>query len=194
MAKKVNIKPLGDRVLLEICENTEEMKGGILIPDTAKEKPQEYRVVALGTGKEQNITITASSGLSDAEIERMVNEAKAHADEDKAAKDKIDTKNRADSMVYQLEKQLKDLGDKAPADVKSQLEAKIGKLKDEIKADNTEGMKAQMKEIEELAMKLGEAVYAQQQQQQGGATPPPPQGGSDAKGKDDGVVDAEVVE
>ena len=51
MAKKVNIKPLGDRVLLEICENTEEMKGGILIPDTAKEKPQEYRVVALGTGK-----------------------------------------------------------------------------------------------------------------------------------------------
>ena len=148
----------------------------------------------LGTGKEQNITITASSGLSDAEIERMVNEAKAHADEDKAAKDKIDTKNRADSMVYQLEKQLKDLGDKAPADVKSQLEAKLGKLKDEIKADNTEGMKAQMKEIEELAMKLGEAVYAQQQQQQGGATPPPPQGGSDAKGKDDGVVDAEVVE
>ncbi len=148
----------------------------------------------LGTGKEQNITITASSGLSDAEIERMVNEAKAHADEDKAAKDKIDTKNRADSMVYQLEKQLKELGDKAPAEVKSQLEAKLGKLKDEIKADNTEGMKAQMKEIEELAMKLGEAVYAQQQQQQGGATPPPPQGGSDAKGKDDGVVDAEVVE
>ena len=150
----------------------------------------------LGTGKEQNITITASSGLSDAEIERMVNEAKAHADEDKAAKDKIDTKNHADSMVYQLEKQLKELGDKAPAEVKSSLEAKLGKLKDEIKADNTEGMKAQMKEIEELAMKLGEAVYAQQQQQQqqGGATPPPPQGGSDAKGKDDGVVDAEVVE
>ncbi len=97
-------------------------------------------------------------------------------------------------MVYQLEKQLKELGDKAPADVKSGLEAKLAKLKDEIKADNTEGMKAQMKEIEELAMKLGEAVYAQQQQQQGGATPPPPQGNANAKGKDDGVVDAEVVE
>ena len=51
MAKKVNIKPLGDRVLLEICENTEEMKGGILIPDSAKEKPQEFKVIALGTGK-----------------------------------------------------------------------------------------------------------------------------------------------
>ena len=151
----------------------------------------------LGTGKEQNITITASSGLSDAEIERMVNEAKAHADDDKAAKDKIETKNRADSMVYQLEKQLKELGDKAPADVRSGLEAKIAKLKDEIKADNTEGMKTQMKELEELAMKLGEAVYAQQQSQQqaqGGAGAPPPPQGDSGKKNDDGVVDAEVVE
>ena len=150
----------------------------------------------LGTGKEQNITITASSGLSDAEIERMVNEAKAHADDDKAAKDKIETKNRADSMVYQLEKQLKEFGDKVPAEVKSGLEEKIAKLKDEIKADNTEGMKTQMKELEELAMKLGEAVYAQQQQSQGGAgtPPPPPTGDNGGKKNDDGVVDAEVVE
>ncbi len=149
----------------------------------------------LGTGKEQNITITASSGLSEAEIERMVNEAKAHADDDKAAKDKIETKNHAESMVYQLEKQLKEHGDKVPADVKSGLEAKIATLKDEIKADNTEGMKTAMKELEELAMKLGEAVYAQQQQQGAGA-PPPPQGADNASGKknDDGVVDAEVVE
>jgi len=151
----------------------------------------------LGTGKEQNITITASSGLSDSEIERMVNEAKAHADDDKAAKDKIETKNRADSMVYQLEKQLKELGDKAPAEVRSGLEEKIAKLKDEIKADNTEGMKTRMKELEELAMKLGEAVYAQQQQQQqaqGGAGAPPPPQGDSGKKNDDGVVDAEVVE
>ena len=150
----------------------------------------------LGTGKEQNITITASSGLSDAEIERMVNEAKAHADDDKAAKDKIETKNRADSMVYQLEKQLKEFGDKVPAEVKSGLEEKIARLKDEIKADNTEGMKTRMKELEELAMKLGEAVYAQQQQSQGGAgtPPPPPTGDNGGKKNDDGVVDAEVVE
>ena len=149
----------------------------------------------LGTGKEQNITITASSGLSDAEIERMVNEAKAHADDDKAAKDKIETKNRADSMVYQLEKQLKEFGDKVPAEVKSGLEEKIAKLKDEIKADNTDGMKTRMKELEELAMKLGEAVYAQQQQSQGGAgTPPPPPTDNGGKKNDDGVVDAEVVE
>ena len=150
----------------------------------------------LGTGKEQNITITASSGLSEAEIERMVNEAKAHADDDKAAKDKIETKNHAESMVYQLEKQLKEHGDKVPAEVKSNLEGKIEALKNEIKADNTEGMKNAMKELEELAMKMGEAIYAQQQQQQqqsGGATPPPPTGDNGKKG-DDNVVDAEVVD
>ncbi|MCQ2378138.1 MAG: molecular chaperone DnaK [Victivallaceae bacterium] len=152
----------------------------------------------LGTGKSQNITITASSGLSEAEIERMVNEAKAHEADDKAARDKVETKNHAESMVYQLEKQLKENGDKVPADVKSNLEAKIAHLKDEIKADNTDGMKTAMKELEELAMKLGEAVYAQQQQQNPGANPPPPQNDGGASGnngkKDDGVVDAEVVE
>ncbi len=144
----------------------------------------------MGTGKEQNITITASSGLSDSEIERMVNEAKAHAEDDKIAKEKIETKNHAESMVYQLEKQLKENGDKVPAETKSAIEAKITSLKDAIKADDTEGMKKAMKELEELAMKMGEAVYAQQQQQQQQTPPPPPKGGS----SDDGVVDAEVVE
>ena len=151
-----------------------------------------------GTGKEQNITITASSGLSDAEIEKMVNEAKAHAEEDKAMKDKVETKNRADSMVYQLEKQIKEFGDKVPADVKSQLESKLEALKAEIKSDNTEGMKAKMQELEQLAMKMGEAVYAQQQAvgAAGAGTPPPPQGGAAGNGPKaggDDVIDAEVV-
>jgi len=156
----------------------------------------------LGTGKEQQITITASSGLSDSEIERMVNEAKAHADEDKAAKDKIETKNRADSMVYQLEKQLKELGDKVPADVKGTIDSKLTALKDAIKADDTEKMKSTMKELEEVAMKMGEALYANQQQAgaQGGPQSGPqsgPQAGpADNGGKksDGGVVDAEVVD
>ena len=152
----------------------------------------------LGTGKEQQITITASSGLSESEIERMVNEAKAHAEDDKLAKDKIETRNHADSMVYQVEKQLKEHGDKIPADTRSVIESKIARLKDEIKADNTEGMKSAMKELEELAMKLGEAVYAQQQQQQQQQqTPPPPAAdaaGGNGKKSDDGVVDAEIVE
>ena len=147
----------------------------------------------LGTGKEQKITITASSGLSDEEIEKMVNEAKAHEADDKAAKEKIEVHNHADTMIYQLEKQLKEHGDKIPADTKSAIDDKIAKLKKDLEADDTEALKAGMKELEELAMKMGEAVYAQQQSQGGAAgagTPPPPQ----SKSNDDGVVDAEVVE
>ena len=147
----------------------------------------------LGTGKEQKITITASSGLTEAEIEKMVNEAKAHAEDDKAAKDKIETKNKADSMVYQTEKQLKEYGDKLPADVKGQIESGIAKLKKEIESDDTAAMKSTMQELEQLLMKLGEAVYAQQQQQQGAAAGNAGAGQQNANnnGNDDGVVDAE---
>ena len=152
----------------------------------------------LGTGKEQKITITASSGLTDEEIERMVNEAKAHAEDDKAAKEKVEVHNRADSMVYQIEKQLKEHGDKVPADTRSALETKIASLKKSLEADDTEALKTGMKEVEELAMKLGEAVYAQQQAQgaqgqPGAGAPPPPADNGSAKGNDD-IIDAEVVE
>ena len=143
----------------------------------------------LGTGKEQKITITASSGLSEEEIEKMVNEAKAHEADDKAAKEKVEVHNHADSMIYQLEKQLKEHGDKVPADTKAAIEDKIAKLKKDLEADNTEALKAGMKEIEELAMKMGEAIYSQQQTTAG--NPPPPQG---QQNNDDGIVDAEVVE
>ncbi|MDD3886416.1 MAG: molecular chaperone DnaK [Victivallaceae bacterium] len=160
----------------------------------------------LGTGKEQKITITASSGLSDAEIDRMVNEAKAHADDDKLEKEKIETHNKADSMVYQTEKQLKEFGDKLPAEVKSEIESGIAKLKDQLKTDDTEAMKATMTDLEAKLMKLGEAIYAQQQQQQGAAGAAGTAGAAGAadnggakpadggKKSDDGVVDAEVVE
>ena len=97
-------------------------------------------------------------------------------------------------MVYQIEKQLKEHGDKVPAETKSALEAKIEALKKSLEADDTEALKNGMKELEELAMKLGEAIYAQQQASgaQGAAQPPPPQGS--AKKDDDNIVDAEVVE
>ena len=150
----------------------------------------------LGTGKEQKITITASSGLTEAEIEKMVNEAKAHAEDDKAAKDKIETKNKADSMVYQTEKQLKEHGDKLPAEVKGQIESGIAKLKKEIESDDTAAMKSTMQELEQLLMKLGEAVYAQQQQQgaAGNTAGAGQQQSANNNGNDDGVVDAEVVD
>ena len=148
----------------------------------------------MGTGKEQKITITASSGLSEQDIQRMVNDAKAHEAEDKAAKDKIEVKNRADSLVYQTEKQLKDLGDKVPANVKAPVEEAIEKLKKSIERDDTEAMKADSKALEEKLMEIGQAVY-QQQQQAGGAAGAQPGPDASAQGKkDDGVVDAEVVD
>ena len=148
----------------------------------------------LGTGKEQKITITASSGLSEQDIQRMVNDAKAHEAEDKAAKDKIEVKNHADSLVYQTEKQLKDLGDKVPDNVKQPVTEAIEKLKKSIERDDTEAMKADSKALEEKLMAIGQAVY--QQQQASGAAPGAQPGPDAAQGgkKDDGVVDAEVVD
>ena len=144
----------------------------------------------LGTGKEQKITITAGGGLSEDEIKKMVDDAKVHEAEDKAAKEKIDVKNRADSMVYQTEKQLKDLGDKAPESLKQPVQTEIDNLKKKIEADDTEGMKAGMQKLEELLMKIGQEVY----QQQGAAGTPGAAPGQQSQAKDGDVVDAEVVE
>ena len=148
----------------------------------------------LGTGKEQKITITASSGLSEEEIQKMVNDAKAHENEDKAAKEKIEVKNKADSMVYQTEKQLKDLGDKLSPEAKNSVQESIDKLKKDIERNDTEAMKATMKELEERLMKFGEEIYKQQQAQ--GAQGAPNAGAADAGAQknDDGVVDAEIVD
>ena len=146
----------------------------------------------LGTGKEQKITITASSGLSDEEIERMVNEAKAHADDDKAAKDKIETRNHADSLVYQTEKQLKENADKIPAEIKSEIEGAVDKVKKALEGDDTDKIKSSTAELEGLIQKIGEAVYAQQQAQ--GAGPNPGAQQQQQQKNDDGVVDAEVVD
>ena len=144
----------------------------------------------LGTGKEQKITITANSGLSEDEIKKMVDDAKAHEAEDKAAKDKIETKNRADSMVYQTEKQIKELEDKLSADAKSDLESAIAKLKKDIENNDTEAMKASMKALEEKLMRYGQEIY--QQAQASGAAGA--QGAQGAPKNDDGVVDAEIID
>ncbi|MBR4884638.1 MAG: Hsp70 family protein, partial [Lentisphaeria bacterium] len=142
----------------------------------------------LGTGKEQKITIQASSGLSEQDIQRMVDDAKAHEAADKEAKEKIEVKNRAESMIYQTEKQLNELGDKAPEQVKGPVMESIEKLKKDVEKDDTEALKATMKELEEILMAIGQAVY-QQQQAQGGAAP-----GGAAPKNDDGIVDAEIVD
>jgi molecular chaperone DnaK len=154
----------------------------------------------LGTGKEQKITISADSGLSDAEVENMVNEAKSHADEDKKAKEVIETKNKADSMVYHTEQQLKEHGEKLSDDIKQPVIDGIEKLKKDLEADNTDAMNATMEELEQHLMKFGQEIYQHTQQEQGqpGAGAPegeaasgPADAGND---NDDNVVDAEVID
>ena len=113
----------------------------------------------LGTGKEQKITITSSSGLSEEDIKRMVNDAAAHADEDKKQREKIDTKNQAESLVYQTEKQLAENGDKIPANIKSTVEASIAKLKEAIKTDDTEQIKSAMAAMEKEMHAFAEELY-----------------------------------
>jgi len=149
----------------------------------------------LGTGKEQKITITASSGLKEEDIRQMVDDAKVHADEDKAKKEGIEIRNRADSMVYQTERQLKENGEKIPAEVKGPVEAGIADLKKAIEANDTARMDEVMKQLEEKMHKFAEELYKNAQGQQGapGAGPEQPGPGSDSK-DDDGVIDAEIVD
>ena len=129
----------------------------------------------LGTGKEQKITITANSGLSESEINAMVNEAQAHAEEDKKRKDSIEIRNRADAMVYQTEKQLAENGDKLPDSIKKPIEESIAQLKDAIKANDEAKMESVMKDMEQKLMAMGQEIYknaqAAQGAQQGGPQP-----------------------
>ncbi len=151
----------------------------------------------MGTGKEQKITITAGSGLDDKEIERMVDEAKAHAEEDKAQKEKIEVHNRAESMIYQTEKQLEEYKDKISDDIKQPVVDGIEKLKKQLEADDTEAMKATMQDIEQHLMQFGQQVYEQaqaQQQAQGGAAPGPDAAAGGSSSNDDNIVDAEVID
>ena len=122
-----------------------------------------------GTNKTQDIKITGASTLSKEDVERMVKDAEKNADADKAKREAVDTKNQADSMVYQTGKQLKELGDKVPADVKAKVEAKLKELNDAIASDNTASMKAAMDALNTDVMAMGQAMYANPQA--GGGAP-----------------------
>ncbi|RJR31671.1 molecular chaperone DnaK [Candidatus Parcubacteria bacterium] len=115
-----------------------------------------------GTGKEQKITITASSGLSKEEVEKMKKEADLHAEEDKKKKELIETKNMADTLVYTTEKALRDAGDKVPSDVKKQIEEKVEALKKVKDKDDAQAIKTAADDLSRTAQKLGEAMYKQQ--------------------------------
>ncbi|MGM0534059.1 MAG: molecular chaperone DnaK [Campylobacterota bacterium] len=145
-----------------------------------------------GTGKEQNITISGSSGLSEEEIDKMVKDAEAHKEEDEKKKELVETKNQADSLVHQTEKSLSEIGENFDAGEKEKIEKALNELKEVLKDDNAtkEQIDEKVKALTEVSHKLAEAMYAKEQEKQGGAQAD--QGG--AKKDDDDVVDAEVEE
>ena len=151
----------------------------------------------LGTGKEQKITIKSSSGLDKSEIDRMVKEAAAHEAEDKKRKEGIEAKNNADSLIYQAEKTIKDMGDKADASKVSEIKDKIAALKEAMKTDDTDKIKAASEALTKPLYDLTSEMYknadaAQQAQQQAGAQTGAQQAQSDGQ-KDEKVVDADYT-
>ena len=147
----------------------------------------------LGTGKEQSISITASSGLSKEEIDKMVRDADAHADEDKKKREAIEARNHADSMVYSTEKSLKEFGDKIDAVEKGSIENKLAELKKLMEGEDAEAIKKATDDLAQSAHKLAEAMYAKAPGAEGEAGGTTEQAGS-AKPKDDNVVDADFEE
>ncbi|MBA0779827.1 hypothetical protein Gotri_004030 [Gossypium trilobum] len=151
-----------------------------------------------GTGKKQDITITGASTLPNDEVDRMVKEAEKFSKEDKERRDAIDTKNQADSVVYQTEKQLKELGDKVPGPVKEKVEAKLQELRDAISGGSTQGMKDAMAALNQEVMQLGQSLYNQPGAAGGPGGPAPggETGPSDSsnKGPDGDVIDADFTD
>ncbi len=143
----------------------------------------------LGTGKEQKITITANSGLSEDEIKKMVDDAKSHAEEDKKKKDEIEIRNRADSMAYTNEKQLKEYGDKLPADLKDKLQKGADDLKQAVKDNDTAKMESIMKDLEASLQEIYQHVAAAQQAAGGAGAPGPDAGAQGGNGGDAGAGD-----
>ena len=149
----------------------------------------------LGTGKEQSIRITASSGLTEAEIERMTRDAELHEEEDKKRRELVETRNQADAMVHATEKSLKDLGDKVDAETKGNVEKEIEKVKKVMAGDDIDAMKSAVEALTTASHKLAELMYAQAAKENpdagrasGGAT------GGSGKKNDDDVVDADFEE
>jgi len=154
------------------------------------------RAKDLGTGKEQKVTITASTTLNKDEVSKMVRDAEAHAEEDRKHREEVEARNQADSLVYQAEKQLQDNGDKIDAAVRAEVESKIEPVKEAIKDNDVERMRSTSQELATAMQKIGEAVYRQAQGAGAGAqsatgTEGP---GSGKKGGDGDVVDADFKE
>src|SRR5512141_691491 len=167
-------------------EVTYDIDANGILKVTAKDK---------ATGRSQHITITASSGLSDAEVEKMRQDAETHADEDRKRKELIEVRNNADNTAYAAEKELKDFGDKVPSELKSEIEAKISDVREKAKSDDPAAIKSATEALGQLIQKIGAAVYQQAEPQTGAPTGEPgPDAGQSSSNPGPDVVDGEVKE
>jgi len=163
-------------------EVTFDIDANGILTVTAKDK---------ATGRSQHITITASSGLSEAEIERMQREAEMHAEEDRLRKELVEARNYADNTLYAAEKTMKDYGDKVSSDVKAQVEQAMQRLKDVMQDADPNRIRAATEELGQALQKIGAGMYQSTAETAapGGSTPPPP-----PPSGDEDVVDGEFKE
>ena len=142
------------------------------------------------TGKQQSIVIKANSGLSDEEVERMVQDAAAHAEEDKKAHELVDARNQCDALIHSVKKALGEYGDKVSADEKAAIEKAIADAEEALKSNDKAEIDAKSQALATASQKLGEQMYAQSQQEAAGASG----GAAGGKNDDPDVVDAEFTE
>jgi len=149
------------------------------------------------TGKEQSMTITGQSSLAKDDIERMVRDAEAHAEDDRARREEAEVRNSADTLVYQTEKLLKDQGDKFEGTEKDDVESAVANLKDALNGTNVEAIKDATEKLMGVSQSFSQRLYEQASQTQsapGGSAGGDGSGGGDGAGSDDEVVDAEIVD
>jgi molecular chaperone DnaK len=154
------------------------------------------------TQKEQKITITASSGLSKEEVERMVRESEAHQEEDKKRRDLIEARNMGDSMAYQAEKTLSELGEQVPAEIKTEVDEKVSAVREALATEDTDRIKQATNDLSTSLQKIGQAMYAQQQATAGtrgpdvNGTGPTQDGATEpgTEGAEEGTVEGEFRE
>jgi len=144
-----------------------------------------------GSGKKQDIKITGASTLDKDDVERMVKDAESFAEEDKKRREAVDTKNQAESMIYQTEKQVKEFGEKVPAEVKTKIDDKVKALQTAVSSEDVAAMKTSMDELQKEVMAMGQAMYSQQPE---GAAPGGAKTGGEEKKGDDNVIDAEFTD
>ncbi|MFL6739500.1 MAG: Hsp70 family protein, partial [Sphingomicrobium sp.] len=166
-------------------EVTFDIDANGIVHVTAKDK---------GTGKEQQIRIQASGGLSDADIDKMVKEAEQFADDDKKRREAAESKNQAESLIHSTEQQLKEHGDKVDESLKGEIEAAVAEARTAVEGGDPEAMKAKTEALAQVAMKLGQAIYEKTQAAGEEATAQSAEATAEEAPADEEVVDAEFSE